>query len=114
MSTSGTAGVGPQVLRLASASPTSRQRPHLHAAVTEECTCPIMCLSEALASGAHAILNSSINLPDTAEVEKAGGDVGHVGNFSVGDAPPGVLSRRHPLRCCPPLVIPQPLARHLM
>lgn len=39
---------------------------HLQAAVTKECTWPIISFSADLASGAHAILNSSMNLPDTA------------------------------------------------
>lgn len=39
---------------------------HLQAAVTNECTWPIISLRGALASGAQAILNSSMNLPDTA------------------------------------------------
>ena len=39
---------------------------HLQAAVTKECTWPIISLSADLASGPHAILNSSMNLPDTA------------------------------------------------
>mmetsp|Transcript_13360 Transcript_13360/g.32664 ORF Transcript_13360/g.32664 Transcript_13360/m.32664 type:complete len:278 (-) Transcript_13360:588-1421(-) len=43
-----------------------------HAAVTYTCTWPIMSLSASLASVLHAILNSSMNLPDTAVSASSG------------------------------------------